>query len=274
MLDRFGGLKTAALSIAGGVLVAPLALAGSPTVSSTFDSDLDGWSAVGFDVDFTVIPPSFTLTEVLNGPDMVHDTGGGAFDGNPGGFARFTDVIEEPSSFANAPSDYLGDLTGYVGGTFSFDHRLFDEGSEAEGVAPYAIIFVSGDVNDLNAYGAVLPGPNLGEADTDWVTLSANLTDGGPGGLVPVSDIDLGIFDPSLDGLTAGGFGFSGDATFDEVMADVTQVLVAFELVDNNSTQTSESGGIDNVRLEAIPEPGTAALLAVGGLALIRRRRA
>ncbi|XAM00948.1 PEP-CTERM sorting domain-containing protein [Phycisphaeraceae bacterium D3-23] len=273
MLDRLGGLKTAALSTAVGVLAAPLAMAGAPTVTSTFDSDLEGWSAVGFDIDFTVIPPSFTLTEVANTPDMVHDAGGGAFDGNPGGFARFTDVIEEPSSFANAPGDYLGDLSGYLGGTFSFEHRLFDEGSEAEGVAPYAIIFVSGDVNDLNAFGAVLPGPGLGDADTGWVTVSANLTDGGPGGLIPVSDIDLGVFDPSLDGLTAGGFGFSGDATFEEVMADVTQVLVAFELVDNNSTQTSESGGIDNVRLEAIPEPGSAALLGLAGLALLRRRR-
>jgi hypothetical protein len=50
---------------------------------------------------------------------MVH---AGA-DGNPGRHAQLTDMIEEPSSLAAAPAAYLGNLTGYIGGSFSFDHR-------------------------------------------------------------------------------------------------------------------------------------------------------
>lgn len=269
MLIGFGGTRRSCGFVVA-VLAAPLAWAGSPTVSSTFDTDLEGWTPVGLDIGFTVIPPSFSISPVANTPDMVFDAGGGAFDGNPGGFARFTDVIEEPSSFASAPAEYLGDLSGYIGGTFSFDHRLFDEGSDAESVAPYAIVFISGDPNDLNAYGAIMSGPMLGDADTGWVTVSADINETD---FVAVSTLDLGLFDPSLDGITSGTFGFNTSMSFNDVMSNVTMVLLSFELVDNNSAQVSEAGGIDNVTLAAVPEPTSIVLLGLAGVLLVRRRR-
>lgn len=272
--------KRTAWLLTAGLLAAPVAWAGSPTVTSTFDFNLDGWEAVGFNIDDSIgaILGGTVLSQQVNAADMVHDDGGmfnAAFDGNPGGFARFTDAVTDPASFASAPGAFLGDLSGYTGGTFSFDHRLFSEGTNDDGIGPYAVIFISGDPNDLAAYGAVLPGPAA--ADTGWVNISVNLTDGGPGGLIPVSDIDLGAFDPEFAGDTAdllsGGL-LTTTASFDDVMSNVTQVLVSFELVDNNGTQQTEAGGIDNVRLEAVPEPGSVALLGLAGLVLLRRRRA
>lgn len=282
MLDRLGGMKTAALSAGVGALFTSAAMAGAPApVVSSFDSDLEGWTAVGFNVDTSIgaLLSGNVLSQTDNSLDMVYDSGGdfnAGFVGNPGGFARFTDVIEDPASFASAPGGYLGDLSGFAGGAFSYDHRLFAQGPNAASVGPYVILFISGDPNDLAAYGAVLPGPSLGDADTGWINVSANLTDGGPGGLVPVSQIDLGVFDPSLAGDTAeslsGGL-LSTTASFNDVMSNVTQVLVSFEIVDNDSNQNEEFGGIDNVQLRGIPEPGTAALLGLAGLALVRRRR-
>ncbi len=251
-----------------------------PVVTSTFDTDLEGWSAVGFNVDTSIgaILSGNVLSIVDNTADMVHDAGGDsdpAFTGNPGGFARFTDVIVDPGSFASAPAAFTGDISAYEGGTFSFDHRLFSEGSNAASISPYAIAFISGDPNDLNAYGAVLPGPDLGEADTDWVNLSINLTDGGPNGLSKVTDLDLGIFDPDRAGDTISslsGGALQTAASLSAVLSDVTQLVVAFEIVDNDSTQVSEAGGIDNPTLAPIPEPA-ALTLVLGALAGLRRRR-
>lgn len=267
--------KRTALVLAAGLFVAPAAWAGSPTIVSTFDTDLEGWTAQGLLVDTGNLFSPLSLQE--NPTDIAHDAGAGAFGGNPGGFAHFLDDVDEPGSFASAPAAFLGDLSGYIGGTFSFEHRLFDEGSDATSIAPYAIAFLSGDPGDvglgnlnLDAYVAIFPGPDLGDADTGWVEVSAELTSGN---MTPINAVDLGLFDVSLAGQTAGDFGLTTNASFEDVMSDVTHILLSFELVDNNSTQTSEDGGIDNVRLEAIPEPGSLVLLGLAGLALVRRRR-
>ncbi len=270
-------------SVPGLALIAALGASSAwaqPVITSSFDTDLEGWSAVGFEIDdsFGAILSGQVLSVVNNTADMVHDAGGDsdpAFTGNPGGFARFTDVVVDPGSFANAPAAFLGDLSAYAGGTFSFDHRLFNEGSDATSVQPYAVAFISGDPNDLNAYGAVFPGPGLGAADTDWVNLSVNLTDGGPNGLQKISDLDLGIFDPDFAGDTvsslSGGV-LQTAATLDAVLSNVTRIVVAFEIVDNNSSQTSEAGGIDNVTLRGIPEPATFVVLSVASALMARSR--
>lgn len=245
-------------------------------VSSTFDSGLEGWTAVGFDIDASLgaLLAGTVLSQTDNSLDMVYDAGGDlvpAFTGNGGGFARFTDVITDPGSFASAPAAFLGDLSGFLGGTFSFDHRLFNEGSNVTSIQPYVIAFISGDPNDLNAYGAVFPAP--AGSDTGWVTLSTLLD---AASLQPLSDINLGAFDPDFADDTiaslSGGL-LTTTATLDTVMANVTQILVSFELVDNNSTQVSEAGGIDNVTLRAVPEPVTAACFGLAAAGLLRRRR-
>jgi hypothetical protein len=236
-------------------------------VISTFDSDLEGWTAVGLDISYTFLPtPALTgITITGNSADMVHS----ATDGNPGGYAQFTDIIVEPSSLASAPGAFLGDLTSYIGGTFSFDHKLFDAGSSIGGYAPYSVILYSGAPINLNALVWSAPAPS---GTTGWehfdITLDTN-------DLAPIADVSLQVLDPSLPNLTPGSLGLSGTMTFNEIMADVDGILVAFELVDNQGAQETEIGGIDNVSMVPIPEPVTGGMLAFGllGLALHARAR-
>ncbi len=238
-------------------------------VTSTFDSDLEGWTAVGIDVDFGNLLSPLSFTD--NSADAVHDAGAGVFTGNAGGFARFTDAVEDPGSFLRAPGSFTGDLSSFAGGTFSYDHRLRENGLNATSVQDYVIAFISGGLNTFEAYVAVISGPTLADADTGWVNVSVVLDESN---FTPVDDLDLGIFDPSLAGSTASGLSFGvidTSSSFEQVLGNVTDVLISFELVDNNSTQNSESGGVDNVTL--VPEPSSLALLGLGGLIAVRRRR-
>jgi len=241
-------------------------------VGSTFDAGLEGWQAVGFDFDVVIgLPPTVTITKTDNSADLAWDAGGGAVTGNPGGFARFLDVIEEPASFLEAPAGFTGDLTGFAGGTLSYDHRLINEGSNATSVGPYVLALISGDPNDRNAYIALQTGPNLGDADTGWVNVVTTLD---ASNFESIVDVDLGLFDPSLAGNTASAFGIAnGGMSFEQVLADVDSLIISFEMVDNNSTQVSEDDGVDNVQLLPVPEPSSLALLAAGGWLIARRRR-
>lgn len=242
-------------------------------VVSTFDSGLDGWKAVGFDIDFSFLPPAInSITKTDNSADLVWDSGGDLnplFDGNPGGFARFPDVITDPASFLEGPASLTGDLSSMAGQTIRYDHRIFNEGSEATSVGPYVIMLISGDPSDLNAFIYTQAGPGLGASDTGWVPVSTTLD---AGNFQSIVDVDLGLFDPAGSGFTAGGLGISnGGKTFAQVLADVSSVIISFEMVDNNSTQISEQVGVDNAGI--VPEPSTLALIGLGGLMIARRRR-
>jgi len=239
-------------------------------VISTFDSGLEGWTAVGLDISYTTVPtfPFVALTGIAltdNTGDMVHSATGG----NPGGYAHFTDAIEDPSSFASAPSGFLGDLTSYIGGTFSFDHKLITPGASATDYAPYSVILYSGAPMDMNALVWTSPAPS---GPTDWIHFDITLD---LGDLTPIEDVSLQVIDPSLPDWTPAGLGLTGTMSFQEIMADVTGILVAFELVDNAGVQDDEFGGLDNVSMVPIPEPVTGAMLALGllGLALHGRAR-
>ncbi|MGB0766973.1 MAG: PEP-CTERM sorting domain-containing protein [Phycisphaeraceae bacterium] len=248
-------------------------------VVSTFDSGLENWNALGFqfnDDNPLAILAGDIVTLTNNSADVIHDTGGDldpAFDGNPGGFVRFIDNIEEPASFLRAPDAFTGDLSGFLGGTLSYDHRLFNEGVNPTSVSDYLLIIISGNPDDLNAYAASRPGPELGDADTDWVNVSFDLN---ASDFTAISQIDLELLDESLAGdtvesLTGGTFATS--LSFEQVMSNVSQLVISFELVDNNSSQVSESAGVDNVRLAPVPEPSSIALVAMGALAIAQRRR-
>lgn len=79
------------------------AVAGGAIATSTFDSDLDGWTLAG-------------------NPSLSHQATGG----NPGGFALYNDTGGPlGDGWLVAPSAYLGDWTDLEGvGSLSWDHRM------------------------------------------------------------------------------------------------------------------------------------------------------
>jgi hypothetical protein len=234
-------------------------------VISTFDSGLEGWTAVGLDITYSFAPLSFDVALTNNSADMVYSATGG----DPGGYAQFTDTIVEPSSLASAPGAFLGNLTSYIGGTFSFDHSLINDGESIAGYAPYSVIIYSGEPVDLNALVWTAPAPS---GTTGWVDFDITLD---MNDLTHIANVNLMDIDPSFPNLVPGNLGLGGAMSFGDIMADVDGILVAFELVNNQGVQDTEIGGIDNVSLVPIPEPVTGSMLAFGllGLALHARAR-
>jgi len=239
--------------------------------TATFDTDLEGWNATGISIGYSFPNVSLGLTD--NSGDMVWD----GSDGNPAGFAKLPDAIPSPSSWAEAPSSFYnnGDLSAFLGGALSFEHKLIDTGTNIAGsqppFGPYLAVLMSGDPMDWNSLIWTSPGPT---GTTDWVPFSIGLDSGS---LTLLDDVTACMFDPSLPCTALGDIPFSNvntTMTLEQILADLDHVLLPFELVNNQGTQNSEMGGIDNVQLiAAAPEPATWSLLLLGSLLLRRRLR-
>lgn len=106
-------LKTtlAAALVAGSLSAhAIVAIPASP-ISSTFDTDADGWTGIT-----SLDGPSLwslSTTHALQFDDL---------DGNPAGSVLFSDP-DGGWSFFRAPQKFRGDLSSFAGGTLSFDLR-------------------------------------------------------------------------------------------------------------------------------------------------------
>ncbi|MEM6313662.1 MAG: hypothetical protein AAF743_06220 [Planctomycetota bacterium] len=266
-------LLTTALAAVGSLTLVAAAHAGSPNlIVSDFDTGLDGWTAVGLDAQPVIFPSlGVDFTIVDNAADMAFSATGG----NPGGYAELTDAIEDPASFAAAPTSFLGDgnLSSFVGGTLSFDHALFDAGPNS-GILPRAVVIASGDLDDLNALVWIGDIPTPGP---DWQSFELGFdTVANGGSFIPVGQLDIGElgdlagFDLPVSG-PVDDFLTTGTLTPAQIFADVDLLLLPFETVDNDSQQNLEDAGLDNVVL-AIPEPGSLGIAALGGLMLRRRR--
>ncbi len=83
--------------------------AGPILVSSTFDSDTDGWTAI--------VTNASSTWAVQGVASAIFDS-----DGSPGGSLRVTDPDSWWSYFV-APSRFLGNKSAAFGGTLSFDSR-------------------------------------------------------------------------------------------------------------------------------------------------------
>ena len=211
------------------------ALAATIPVTSDFDADLDGWTAWGINTD-NIFSPHL----VDHSGDLSHSASGG----NPDGYARFDDVIVETGALLRAPAKFLGDWSGLIGtGVLSFDHRIFEDGDVTpDKFSPYYAVVFSGSLFDFAGWiGPTPTGP------TDWVHHDIPL-DPANWQVSPVSGL-----------------------SFEQILANVTDLFIPFELVDNDSVQMQEQNGVDNVSL--VPAPAAAYLLVLGGLFGLRRRR-
>jgi hypothetical protein len=156
--------------------------------------------------------------------------------GNPGGFIRTQDVFVWTAF--TAPASFLGDMSAAYGGQLHFDQReLANSGGPAPAVA------LQGAGLQLGHAG-VMPG-------TAWTTIVVPLT---PGGWV--------------NGATL------APATAEEIRAALSSLTALW--INADYLDGADQVDLDNVALlTAVPEPGTAALLAaaLGLLAAVSCRR-
>lgn len=144
--------------------------------------------------------------------------------GNPGGYLSGRQVFGLlPSAFA-APDKFLGDQSLCYGGTLSFD------------IQEQAGLEDAGQVQLLSDAGSLVN--NFGSLPVSWGNFSLSLTPEG-GWLTPDGEV------PSADAMRT------------------TLSSLSYLLIGVQSAPAVFAGfGLDNVELQAVPEPGNTVLLA------------
>lgn len=183
--------------------------------------------------------------------DTLGPTAHVASGGNPGGYF-WHDNSELLFSILRAPATYHGDLSSYIGGSFSFDGiQLGNGGTFFDGPAGIP----GGFYLD---YGTI---QIIGPAGTAQIDLL-------PGGATP----PLGVWRTYGVALTGAAWGLS-DATFAAIMSHVTALTINIE-----GLWGPEVNGVDNIALRApetappsVPEPNTLALFGIALAVLFRR---
>jgi hypothetical protein len=88
-------------------MVTVVEIVGAASVTSTFDTDLDGWTS----------------------DNTPAEIGWAATGGNPGGYVRFDPDTTGNATAILAPSTFLGDWTSFdMVGKISYDHKIFSLG--------------------------------------------------------------------------------------------------------------------------------------------------
>ena len=165
-------------------------------ILSTFDTGLEGWTDTG--------------------GDLLHVNSGG----NPGGFLSLADNTNDYMT-VYVPTNLLGDLSQFLGGTLSFDARNLNGAAANLTTTP-----LFGTVTIVGSGGTasrVLGGTGQPATDGLWHTYSALL--------------EPALWSGSLAGALSG----------------VTQLRVVLE---SNNSQPAETNGFDNFRVTPSVLPG------------------
>jgi hypothetical protein len=219
---------------AAAALIALVGPASAASVSSTFDTDAEGWGVGNIRSNLSTAPDQ-------SNPPTYTATGG-----NPGGYISTTDTQDIVAFLA--PSKFLGDDSAFLGGELTFD--LQDLVPPDDAAYPAVVLYTStGSIS----YTSISPG-------TTWTSFSIPLTAAGwtfyPGGesngTVPVTDAE---FAAALAGVV--NLAIEADWHTGDDITGLDNVVLA-------------SGGGPS----PVPEPSTWAMMITGliGMALISLR--
>jgi hypothetical protein len=193
----------------------------SADVSDSFSTDNGGWTRIG---DNTIAP-------------AFHATGG-----NPGGYVTIDDPANGIGDFFVAPAKYLGNQSGALNQTLSFDLLL----SNAADTPNPNVALSNGTTTLLYVF------PTLPTTTGQWIHES----------------MTVGTSDPNWH---VGAI--NGPAPSQSDFENVLGGLTAFEIL-GDLRAGPETVGLDNVTLVVqAPEPASLGLLGLASVAFVSRRR-
>ncbi len=212
------------------------AAASAGVVVSNFDSSGESWTLADND-------PASSLTYFATG-------------GNPSGYILFTDGAQGANDAFSAPAKFLGNDSGFVNGTLSFD-LAHNQPADNINFTPLVIFGGSGDTLSL-----VLSAPATSSSPYTWTSYNFAL------------NASTGfVFDGGTN--SSNGFNLSGGtpATLGQistVLGNVTAIHVPADM--HNGTEVT---GLDNFSLASVPEPSSWGILAGSAAAMLAfyRRR-
>lgn len=210
--------------------IALISTATSADVTWNFETGSEGWEVTLFS-GYPHGGPYHT-PELTESPDW-HESGG-----DPGGYISADDgtVGGGHVLFMSAPSESLGDMSGYVGGALEFSLACTPEANLT--LDPY-VVLVSEEGTSL-VHEIAAPA-------TDWTEYVINL------------DHTQFLHDTS-------GHPPVSESEFADVMNNLSTVRIPGEWVDSGPHETQH---LDSVSF--VPEPGTLSLLCLGLLVIARR---
>ncbi|MFW5698013.1 MAG: PEP-CTERM sorting domain-containing protein [Fimbriimonadaceae bacterium] len=167
-----------------------------------------------------------------------------ATGGNPDGHMAFQDDQSGQTDLVNE-TQFAGDYASWQVTGLVFDHIVKDKGDGFENYLPYRVV-LSGGGNQAT-----------------WQA-------------VTTSDAFVGLWETvnvPIDVTSAGADWTVNSGTWAGLMSNVERVAIRMELVTSEIHNGTDQEGLDNIKLEAVPEPATMLALGAGLAALAARRR-